>query len=217
MNKDKKIFLTIEIVLCVILIGLIVLFYFYPRVHYSYSEDTNTYCVSKVYGNARRYEVKNNINGIDVTFIDERAFQYKNNVEEVILPDTVSVIKKLAFSDCTNLRSINLDKVNSIERNAFSYCTNLNNIITKASIGGSVFYKCENLTSIDLLDGALSIGTMAFSYTSIEEISLPSTLRNVYIDAFKYSSKLKTINAYSSLSSNSYLLSIEDSIKINWR
>lgn len=216
MDKDKKIFLIIKLILITILFILIILYFNYPRVKYKYDSDNECYYVSKVYGNSSKYEIKESINGISVKYIDERAFQYKDKVKEVVLPSSIETIKKLAFSDCTSLECINLENVKEIERNAFSYCYNLDNIETSASLGGSCFYKCSNLSNITLDEGVKSIGTYALSYTAIKNLKLPNSVLFVYMDAFIYMDNLTEISASSSLKENTYLQSLNN-INFIWR
>lgn len=87
-------------------------------------------------------------------FKDEEVMYFTNNiirekeVEKVILPDGVTEIPKLTFSDCYTLREIKIpDSVKIIGDEAFIGCTDLCkiNIPYGCSIGKAIFKGCEYL------------------------------------------------------------------------
>lgn len=71
-----------------------------------------------------------------VTKIPENCFATQNKsafsdlkIEQIIIPDSVTVIGDYAFDNCTGLKSINIPNgVTEIGLNAFKNCTNLTNI-----------------------------------------------------------------------------------------
>ena len=73
-------------------------------------------------------------------------------VDEIIIPDTVSVISQKVFNGCQSLREITIsDSVESIEDFAFYECTHLTSISISNSvtnIGRSAFEYCQSLTEI---------------------------------------------------------------------
>lgn len=178
-----------------------------PRLLFTLDESSNTYLVSKAFGNSDEYTIPAEHNGKKVTGIEERAFYRHNKLKEIKFEkaENITIIKKLAFSECTNLESIDLSNVVTIERNAFSYDEKLNNITLSAkNIGSSAFYKCTSLEDLKLKEGISSIGAFTFSYNTFKEIKLPKSLRNINDDAFKYCEKLEKVEVYFTLSS-SYL------------
>jgi hypothetical protein len=77
----------------------------------------------------------------------------------------VRIIKKWAFDLCFDLTNVEFgDKLETIEGNAFRECTLLRNIIipTVRTIGELAFYKCEQLTDLELPEGLETIGYSAF-------------------------------------------------------
>lgn len=200
-----------------ILIGSIILalsiflicFFSIPRIGYSYDKDTESYMVSRVYGNAKTYTIKEEIKGHPVTTIKAKAFMNKKKLKNVTLGVNVKKIERLAFSGCTNLKTIDLSHIYEIERNAFADCKQLSEVKLNAKhIGGGAFMGCENLENVSLTN-TKSIGTFTFSGCSIERIILPESLEILGNDAFDGCQNLVEIIVYSKkLESNDYILSL---------
>lgn len=183
------------------LLGLFLVLYYFlkPGIKYIYDESSDTYLVDKAYGNSKKYVIPEKFNGKDVSGINTRAFYKNDNLEEIVFEkaENIKYIKRLAFSECDNLKVIDLRYVEVIERNAFSYDYSLNNIeIGAKNIASSAFYKCTSLDNISLLDGVKTIGAFSFSYCSFKEIKLPKSINNVYNDAFKYCDEISKISCY---------------------
>ncbi|QQO08177.1 leucine-rich repeat protein [Breznakiella homolactica] len=120
--------------------------------------------------------VPEQIDGKVVIAIGANAFENKNTLTEVYLPDAIREIGDYAFFTCTNLTSISLPAATTIGDSAFSTCTNLTSISfpAAATIGDGAFSTCTNLTSISL-PSATTIGENAFAVcTNLTSISLPS-------------------------------------------
>ena len=203
----------IPIAISILLLFFIVLFFSIPRIDYKYNKDLNTYYVSHVYGNAKIYKIKTQINNKNVSAISDRAF-YKKDVSQIIMEDNIETISRLAFSECHKLKEINLSNVKYFENNSFSYCYNLKiEELNALEIGIGAFYGCKNIDSIKLNEGLNSIGSYAFSKTSLEYIDIPSSVTEIYNDAFADIDTLKGINIYSTKltsASKEYLDSLEN-------
>lgn len=170
-----------------------------PRLGYVLSEDGDTYLVNKAFGNAKSYTIPEKHNGKDVSGINTRAFYRHDKLEEIVFEkvDNIKIIKRLAFSECDNLKNIDLSKVETIERNAFSYDYSLNNIIIGAkNIGSSAFYKCTKMDSVIFNEGVENIGAFSFSYIIAKTIILPKSMKSVYKDAFKYCDNIESFKCY---------------------
>lgn len=192
------------------LIIFLILFFNIPRVSYKYNDEYDGYFVSEAYGNAKTYNIKDEHKGKPVIGIDARAFYKHDNLREINLPSSIMVIERLAFSECNSLETINLENVEVIYRNAFSYCKSLDNIeLSALNIGASAFYKCEALKLVKLNNSILTIGSMAFSETKIETISIPRSVKIIEVDCFYNCFKLKNISVYgNNLKDNEYLRSL---------
>ena len=86
-----------------------------------------------------------------------------NKVNDISLPDSLTIIREHAFEDCTSLKSIKFpDNLKEIEKSAFSYCS-LKEIDLPESvkvIGDSAFYY-NKLKTIEWKNG-IQYGSMVF-------------------------------------------------------
>ena len=217
-KKYWKFIVPISLMLIILLV--IVLFFSIPRVKYRYDNSSKSYLVESVYGNALTYRIDEKKNDVLVDTIGDRAF-YSKNIKKIIFenPDSIYTIKRLAFSECKNLEEIDISKVKYIENSAFSYCENLEiKELNAKNIGMSAFYGCKKIKDVKLNEGLVSIGSYAFSKTSIETLNIPTTVSIIYNDAFSDMLELKTINVYSKKLSNSSkeYLSTLNNITINY-
>ena len=99
------------------------------------------------------------------------------NLENVILSEKITEITKKLFSDCDNLKSIDLSNI--------------------TIIGDEAFYKCSSLEDVKF--GKIQeIGSEAFSYTGLKEISFGETLTKLGSSCFERCGNLKTVDMYDS-------------------
>lgn len=208
MNK-KLIFVIISSLLLTLILFLIC-FYNIPRIDYDYDKTMDVYYVDKVYGNAKKYTILDEKNGKKVLYIDEKAFMDKTRLESIILGENIKNIERLAFSNCKNLKDIDLSNVITIERNAFMDCKSLEsiNLSSCIDISGGAFIDCESLENVSF-GNIKSIGTYTFTGTAITKIELPNSLELLGVNAFYNCNKLKKIICYSKILTNDeYLLSL---------
>ena len=152
------------------------------------------------------------INGVNVTAIGNGAFQTKNNIQVVRIPETVTSIGSMAFYGCKNLSSVVIgDNVTSIGAKAFNSCTaltgvNLRNVQVLGEyafygctslqelfcgnalkvIGKNAFNKCAQLNFIKMSDTLLYIDDYAFAgCTAVTSVSFPHSLGYIGNSAFK--------------------------------
>ena len=89
-----------------------------------------------------------------------------NKLTNIVIPDTVSIIKNYAFFGCTSLVSVTIpSSVTKIGDIAFKNCTGLKSVNIRnnvTSIGNYVFYGCANLETLTLPESIDSIGHCAF-------------------------------------------------------
>lgn len=122
---------------------------------------------------ATEVEIPAEIEGLPVTVIDIAAFSYplfeerECSLTKVVIPDTVTEIKFLAFEGCSSLQSVNIPK-------------------GVTTIQDRLFYHCSALEEIELHEGITSIGESAFTgCSSLKSIRLPKSLRNISYGAFQ--------------------------------
>lgn len=114
--------------------------------------------------------------------VSEYAFYGLANVQEVVIPNTVTEIGAYAFANCTSLYKIALgDAVTAIGEGAFTGCTSLVNVNLKGvqTIGDSAFSCCNQLfynvngTSFVATANLKTVGKNAFKgCTALETVDL---------------------------------------------
>lgn len=143
-----------------------------------------------------------------MTTISANMFENCKGLTSVVIPRNVTTIEASAFSGCTGLVSVSLPSgISSIGNNAFYNCSNLSEIVLPndlSSIGSAAFYGCSKLSTLSITSGVQSIGQSAFSNTgikslvyeegcttalrtyatSITEVKLASTIKNIPESAF---------------------------------
>ncbi|NLL55985.1 MAG: leucine-rich repeat protein [Clostridiales bacterium] len=105
-----------------------------------------------------------------VKIIEELAFANQDQIETIIVPDTIIAIRPSAFSNCTSLTSIDLTKTN-IDR-----------------FNSKIFENCESLQTLAVPDSVINIVNDAFSgCSSLSELifTKESQLKTLYKEAFK--------------------------------
>ena len=107
---------------------------------------------------------------------------------EIVLPDSVTTIKRYCFRDEKTLIDIRSEGVTSISSYAFYGCTSL--ALTSlpegvTSIGSYAFRGCTSLALTSLPEGVTSISTSAFyGCTSLTLMSLPEGVTSISTSAF---------------------------------
>lgn len=121
-------------------------------------------------------------------------------VEEVVMPESVKVIRNEAFSCCKYLKKINLSKnlqkiTNQLGNNAcFKKCESLKGIEIPAGIKeipNMMFFGCSELSEVVFHDGLEVIGASAFaSCRKLKKVSLPETVKRIKRWAMAYVDEL---------------------------
>ncbi|MCI7707294.1 MAG: leucine-rich repeat domain-containing protein [Parabacteroides sp.] len=141
-----------------------------------------------------------------VTRIENEAFRYCGNLQEITLPPSVTSIGDNAFEECIILQEITLPSgVTSIGDGAFYRCCSLQEISLPSgvtSVGDRAFMECSNLQKITLSSRVTSIGDYAFWHCgNLQEITLPSNVTSIGDNAFLACRSLETIILPSSVTS----------------
>ena len=101
-----------------------------------------------------------------LTTIGEEMF-YHSALKTIVIPESVETIERAAFCGCENLSSFEIPaRVKTIEEEVFCYCRSLTSIEIPANvktIGDGAFSICESLTSIEILANVKTIGNNVFS------------------------------------------------------
>ena len=116
----------------------------------------------------------------------------------VIIPNSVTSIRRRAFSGCSGLTSVNIpNSVKSIGDGAFKDCSGLTSINipnSVTSIGNSAFQHCTGLASITISNSVTSIGEYAFRMcTSLASITIPNPVTSIEKYTFSGCKNLRSI------------------------
>ena len=136
--------------------------------------------------------------GLEVTKIYDSAFIDCDKIEEMSFPDTLQIIDTKSFSNCSNLKYLDLSntKVKSIGRTAFNKCTNITEVKAPESLQSVDYYAfeyCSNLVTVYGLNNITYLGSSAFGNCSkLENISL-GKITKIYPYCFTYCTNLKNI------------------------
>ncbi len=120
-----------------------------------YKLNTKELMLTRYYGNGGKVEIPATFEGFNVTVIGRDVFM-KKNVEEVVMPDSITEVQDYAFSNNDNLKSVKLSKNVKV-------------------IGVNAFFKCKALTSIELPSTLKEIGVYAFCATGLESVVIPES------------------------------------------
>lgn len=160
---------------------------------YSMSGDYATVTGYNFNGSNAAVEVqaKVSINGVEypVKEIGDRAFNDKDSLVSVTLPEGIQTIGASAFYSCGGLTAINFPKgLESIGNSAFRSCTKLAAIELPEglkSIGARAFDNCQSVTTLAIPTGVASIDTYAFSgCTNLTTATLPQTITSISSNMF---------------------------------
>lgn len=133
-----------------------------------------------------------------ITAVGEGAFQDGNLLTEILLADTVRVIRRRAFAGCKWLQIVRgADRVTEIEERAFSGCGVLKRVELSerlVRIGVRAFENCTSLEEILLPEGMEEIPDQAFYRChSLRKVRFPSTLKRIGREAFAFCRELREI------------------------
>ena len=136
--------------------------------------------------------------GYPVVYIDNLAFEGNQQIESIVLPETVFSIGSGAFHGCTCLKEVSLPQ--SLIRmgdKAFYGCTSLTSITLPGAMtqtGQSVFEKCTALAEVVISEGTTTISDCAFfGCTNLTTVILPSSLTQINRLAFYQCESLSSI------------------------
>lgn len=146
-----------------------------------------------------------------ITSIETLAFS-ECRLESVYIPNSVSCIEEGAFYGCSFLNSIYIaNGLSRIGEGAFHCCTSLKHINipnSVAYIGMGAFWDCSSLESVTIPNNIIYIGNMAFKGCN--------SLRNIYIPC-KDIDKIKVHNAFEDINFNECVLHIPYGTRVLYR
>ncbi|MGN0613483.1 MAG: leucine-rich repeat protein [Porcipelethomonas sp.] len=138
--------------------------------------------------------IPDQIEGLPVENIGEKAFKGLTNLETITIPDTIEQIEQMAFYNCSSLANINFpDKYVNIDSMAFSSTKWFNSRLSDTMYLGKMLYRCPTypLSRFTVKEGTIGICEKAFYNKNITEVILPESLEVIDEEAFLYSSLKK--------------------------
>ena len=146
---------------------------------------------------------------VDVVAIGQNAFAYRDKLETIEFPETLTSIGTYSFYGCSSLTSIALpETLTSIVDFSFSGCSSLTSIALPDSltiIGYQAFFSCSSLTSIEFPESLKSIGYGAFeSCDNLTTITWynPNNLTSIGDRIFFNDDSINTVTYYNATSTD---------------
>jgi len=134
-----------------------------------------------------------------LTTIDPGAFSWCSSIQKIDIPNTVTNIGMLAFNLCPQLKEVNIGSgVTHIENGAFRSCPQLREIVIPdnvLSLGESSFAVCTGLETVRIGKGVTEIkGNMFGSCFQLKEVSMGNDVTLIDSGAFLSCTNLVNVN-----------------------
>ena len=128
------------------------------------------------------------------------AFYNCKNLESIIIPNTVNTLGSWAFADCSNLKNVQLStSIKELGDRTFLHCTALEEIEIPGNIetlGDFCFGGCTTLKNVIITEGCKSIGSCFYDCSSLESITLPSSLNSFSDGSYGFKNCTNLTNVY---------------------
>ncbi len=150
-----------------------------------YNRHMKGYFVVDCFSNAKKITIPDEIDGLPVNNIGNAAFSDCTNLAEITLSKHTTYIYHRAFMRCISLKIVNFNtqKLAKILANSFAFCTSLEKVVLPESnfyIQNTAFANCGNINELYVPAGMATIGSTAFTGTSIGQIYYASSESDFY-------------------------------------
>lgn len=154
----------------------------------------NRYMIIGYTGGATNVTLPQKVRSWTVTGVYESAFRDNTKIKTINIPDNMTVY---SLYNCS-AETINLGANVKLSSGAFSNCSNLKNINLPDGLEvlpANLFKNCTSLTSVTIPEGVKIIGEGAFTgCTGLTELTLPDTVVEINSRAFQDCTNLKSVN-----------------------
>lgn len=185
----------------------------------TYIYDAEKVVITGYEGESPDVIIPPNIRGVPVTDIARQAFAHNwtiqsltieaeiqkiseecflgSTLEAIQLPDTVTLIEGLAFSNCTKLAAVRLPSgLKRIENGAFYYCKSIKEVTipdTVTYLDVHTFDFCESLESITLPETLTMTDISFYSCRALKAVKIPDQVTRINELAFQNCSSLSSV------------------------
>ena len=160
---------------------------------FTLTENENGYIISKYRSKEPIVEIPAYIDDKPVIAIGEMAFKGKD-IEEITIPDTVTLIGERAFCECKKLNKITLPKDAKIDHVAFYDCSNLADEKGFVIVNNILFRYMGSDKDAIIPDGVVAIDNGAFERSkTLESITIPNSVKFIGNAAFYGCRKLSSV------------------------
>ena len=128
--------------------------------------------------------------------IETEAFKDCRNLTSIVFPNTLKKVGVYAFSHTGLIKVVVPDSVDDVGMGAFSGCFNLIGIVLPKNmtvIPSCFLERCTNLSSIDIPNSVMTIGSNAFQYTSLVSVIIPERVARIEDKAFYQCGSMKSV------------------------
>lgn len=148
--------------------------------------------------------IPSELDGKTVIQLGNEAFKGATNITGATIPSSIKEIGYSAFENCTNLSKVNLGSIETISIDVFKGCTSLKSItipktLKDTGLGDSL--NNSNITSITFEEGLTVIPNYLCGNTGITEATIPSSVKSIGIGAFRNCKSLKKITILDNVTS----------------
>ena len=139
------------------------------------------------------------VTAASVEVLGPLTFNSCDNLAEVNIGGTYSIVPDRIFNSCASLQKVVLnDSYTSIAYRAFNGCSSLTSFVVAdgvSSIGDEAFNGCSGLTQADIDCAITTVPVKLFSgCSSLQTVTMPSNVTDIYFGAFHGCSALSQIN-----------------------
>ena len=169
-----------------------------PDSDFQYTLNGRVATITGYLGTNTNVAIPNIVEGCLVNHIGDNAFNGRDSLTKITIPDSIISIGASAFSGCKALTRIIIpDSVTSIGAAAFYECSELTSAVIGngvVSIGENTFAGCRSMTSVTIGNSVTSIGEYAFNYcTNLTYVVIPDSVTSIGYNAFQYCTNLALV------------------------